>query len=166
MERSHQENSPYMRTAEQEVFAECQKQIEGTGLAYTSGQISVQGSEATSMYCLTQLWDSGADFNVVAVWLLVRLLGKEWRRHMQPLIDSRSARMATGHLAQALGTIVLQMDWTVAPDDNDLRCDSLGAGTTDTEPLRVIRIPIRFLVFDKFEIPIILAHSISQRLRF
>ena len=155
MEKLHREDKP-RSIQEDAVFVDCQKSTEGSALTYTSGNISITGADTQSLYCVSQLWDSGSDFNVVAVWLLVRLLGSRWREYVQPLPDAKAARMATGHLAQALGTVVIQMDWTVAPDDNNLRYDMLELNQCDIEPFRVIRIPIRFLVFDNFEIPLIL----------
>ena len=144
---------------EQTWFADCRKKKGArSGLTYTSGMIRMgsdgQLGDNISLWCDAQLWDTGSDFNVVSGAVLARLLGPQWRQHVHCTGDEGGARMASGHTCQALGTVVLEMDWTVAPLEHQLTKQDLQQ--PEASCWSVVRIPVKFVVFADFEIPMIL----------
>ena len=62
--------------------------------------------------------------------------------------------MATGQVTRAQGTIVLSLDLPVAPAGHTLTIMDLGPAANKC--WRVVRIPVRFVVFTSFELPLIL----------
>jgi len=141
--------------AEQGWFADCRKKLgTGSGLTYTAGHVRVAGAPSSQqVWCDLQMWDQGSDFNVVSGPMLARMLGTQWRDFVVPLECETGARMATGQVSRAVGTVVLEMDWTVAPPGHQLTQQDLAsppAGCWD-----VVRIPVRFVVFPSFEMPLI-----------
>jgi site-specific DNA-cytosine methylase/exonuclease III len=140
---------------EQQWFADCKKKSTAhSGLTYTAGHISSSAVGTDKVWCGAQLWDTGSDFNVVSGSMLERLMGPGWRDMVTPLETGRTARMATGAVCRAMGTVVLYMDWTVGPEGDDLTVG--GLMEEKAEPWRVVRMPIRFVVFAAFEMPLIL----------
>ena len=74
---------------EQEWFVECQKAMgTGSGLTYISGFLSA-AEAGDKVFLKDMLTDTGSDFNVVSGLLLERLLGRQWRQHLDPIDDHR-----------------------------------------------------------------------------
>ena len=149
-------NAYFDKRQDQHFVADCRRRVKQkhSNLPHSQGHVRVAGASSHVVWCALQLWDTGSDFNVASGTLLARLLGPRWRQYVQPLVGGSTARMATGQVSPALGTIVLEMDWTVAPADQQLTQHDLHGDSQNGWD--VIRMPIQFMVFENFELPIIL----------
>jgi site-specific DNA-cytosine methylase/exonuclease III len=142
-----------------EFFADCRKIANTpTGLTYTSGSVRPRGGDdGRPVWCPMQLWDTGSDFNIVSSTLLMGMLGENWMDHLDTSSITTTARMATGAVSKALGTIILEMDWTVAPLKHQLTASGVQDSIKEAHGIwKTICMPIKFIVFQNIELPMIL----------
>ena len=137
-------------------YAECRKPpFSSSGLMYTRGQMSVPEVNNSQVWCEQQLWDTGSDFNVISGTTLARQLGPDWKQYVDRTPQAGGARMANGTHSQCFGTIVQNMDWTVALAGHTLTQSDFTDDKTEG-CWTVVRIPVRFVVFENFDMEAIL----------
>ena len=108
----HAENG----TLKPELYAQCRTAHDG--ITYLSGT-TIFGTK--KHYCKSMLFDTGYDFHITSAWYLRDMLGKEWKEIVKPIPGRTvTAKMATGHVSQAIGTITMEVAFAVtALDGND-----------------------------------------------
>ena len=168
----HAENG----TLKSELYARCRTAHDG--ITYLSGTTTFGTKQH---YCKNMLFDTGCDFNITSAWYLRDMLGKGWKRTIKPIPGRTiTAKMATGHASQAIGTITMEVTFAVTALDGNNDPDGLGpqplvdvnqlvegrqhqddiGWTTTTKA-------IEYLVFDGIDLPIIngapfLSHVVSD----
>ena len=85
---------------------------EHDGITYVGGTTTFGDKQH---YCKSMLLDTGCDFNIASAWYLRDMLGPEWKQLITPIPGHTvTARMATGHASQAIGTIIMDVTFAVA----------------------------------------------------
>ena len=66
-------------------------------------------------YCGAMLLDTGCDFNIASAWYMRKMLGTKWKEMIKPIPGHTvTARMATtGHASQAIGTIAMEVTFSI-----------------------------------------------------
>ena len=143
------------------------------GITYVSGTTTFGSKQ---QYCRAMLLDSGCDFNIASAWYLRDMLGPGWKKLITPIPGHTvTARMATGHASQAIGTIVMEVTFAVArPAEHGslepmISVNQLVEGSEHSEDTgwSTTTKLIEYLVFEGIDLPIIngapfLSHILSD----
>ena len=94
-----------------EVRVDSHSKTQYDGITYVSGTTTFGDKQH---YCGAMLLDTGCDFNIASAWYMRKMLGTKWKEMIKPIPGHTvTARMATGHASKAIGTIAMEVTFSV-----------------------------------------------------